>query len=460
MSQLAIANGRVELCDFLLTRYESFRNLIEFGLSSLLRQQPGHLIRPSVLELLASKYGIHMDIDANALCERITPPRYWYSLGPTVLFHQRSLIDHLPIQERLHVAMSFQSLEDFMRAVGSANWNDLAHCSTPFGKTALHWAAMHCVRRSGDTEHGEYPTKSIEISNFIANLLRTGAPPHALDAHGETPLLSLTYHTALRSRNLVRFQEKCGQALGVWSSILTACGLSLSTYAERENELSGSKYVETYEWYPQKIMFEGVFVSNVVLIIEWSTRSCVEIWQHQFPPGSFLCYSQDQPVICWDPTDYDGTNMYWQQVRTVHPRPRLLRSPPPELAESLHGAMIAVGMFDRAQDDHGIVAATIRNNQISVDRGHLKRSRGSSAPPLGRFTADGLCGKFIGKKSRLGRHLHQWEVDVFRCPVTATWCLSKLYGDPMQAARQCMNGCHGVHGLLGRTRSKLLYEYR
>lgn len=107
-----------------------------------------------------------------------------------------------------------------MHAIGSADWNALAHCSTFSGRTALHWAASHCVRGLDDTEHGEYPTKSIEISNFIANLLRAGAPPHALDADGETPLLNLMSVTAYRTHSMVRYQNHCSRALGIWSSIL------------------------------------------------------------------------------------------------------------------------------------------------------------------------------------------------------------------------------------------------
>lgn len=445
----------------MLTRYESFRDLIECGFSSFLRQHPEHYATPSVLELMISKYGVRIDVDVNAL-GNYRSPFYWENFYTTILMHQKNLLDHLPIQERLRLAMHVRSPEDFVLAVGPASWSDLAHCSTSFGETALHWAARRYMRWSDDTEHGESPTKSTEISNLIANLLRAGALPHALSASGQTPLQVLVSHTLFHTHNMIQLENSFNEALRTWGSNLTACELSLSRYAERENELWTSKSLRigSYSADRQKLTLEGVLVSNDVLAVEFSTRGSMPIWQYQPPPGSFPCHLQDQPIICWTPTDYDGTRTYWREVGTVYTRSRLIRPPAAGRTATLYDATIALEIFHCAQDDHGTVQAAIRRNENLIDRGCAKRRRSSSAPPPGRYTTDDLFHGFDDDIGKPHGYLRQWEIYVSKCPLTATWCLSRRYGHPMETARHCMSGRHGVHGLLYWRRNELLYEFR
>lgn len=136
---------------------------------------------------------------------------------------------------------------------------------------------------------------------------------------------------------------------------------------------------------------------NDVLVLELNTRICLDIWQYQPPPGSFPSYSQDQPVICWTPTHHDGTIMYWQYVRTVYTRPKLVRSTPPGHTGSSYDTMVTLSMFHCAQDDHGTVQAAIRRNEKSTDRGGVRRRRSSSAPASGRYATDGMCHRYDEK---------------------------------------------------------------
>lgn len=432
---------------------------MECGFSSILREHPVHYAKPSVLELMISKYGARVDFDVSTL-DNLRLPFFSGNFYSTILVHQRDLFDHLPLGERLQLAMELDSLEYLMHTVGSANWNNLAQCSTPLGQTALHWAASRCMRWSYIPGDGACLTKSIEISDFIVKLFSAGALAHALDASGKTPLLSLVSNIVAGTISMERLQNNCNQALGVWSSILKACGLSLSTYAERECGLLRSKYVANYAWPYREITFEGVFLLNDVLVLELSTRLRSDIWQYQPPPGSFPSYSQDQAVICWTPTRHDGTIMYWHHVRTVYTRPKLVRSTPPGHTGSSYDTTITLSMFHCAQDDHGTVQAAIRRNEESTDRGGVRRRRSSSAPSSGRYATDGMCHRYNERNGNTLCRLQSWRVEVSVCPLTATWCLSEILVDPMEAARECTNGCHGVHGLLSRTRSELSYEHR
>jgi hypothetical protein len=469
--QMAVKHRQLELCDYLLTRFEPLRNDDQLQEAALMLDLVPVKWRKRYtkqwFELFVGKFGMDVDvIDASSRLLQFFQDNF-QELSEVILSHQSVDLTEWPLQARFKVAMRLENRTplEFMRIVGLPVSNELAQLSDAQMGTALHWAAKewHQYANFAPGPGTVQTSRHNDREAFVLALLEHKQLLHALDKYGKTPLTSLTCQVRWgynREQDELWLPYDFSQGFVVptehWSMLLHRAGVPLPQYVARENVLLKT-HVNKYDLHLMTKLGRAYVLSRFVLSkykelqLEATALTTMNIWEFRPPPGLFLNPSHDESSkIFWPPNADDrGDRPFWQKTSS-----RDLRSSPFRLTTSheLHTDEFTVfrALFQRTHDDHSALALLAgrdrrRRAHEEREKSRHKRPRSSSMPPpLGVAHLHKKPAGFTLYRSRF-RVSGEGNIvpRLHKCPFDSQWGFSAPNEHTSQSWRACMKGCQG-----------------
>lgn len=469
--QMAVKHRQLELCDYLLTRFEPLRNDDQLQEAALMLDLVPVKWRKRYtkqwFELFVGKFGMDVDvIDASSRLLQFFQDNF-QELSEVILSHQSVDLTEWPLQARFKVAMRLENRTplEFMRIVGLPVSNELAQLSDAQMGTALHWAAKewHQYANFAPGPETVQTSRHNDREAFVLALLEHKQLLHALDKYGKTPLTSLTCQVRWgynREQDELWLPYDFSQGFVVptehWSMLLHRAGVPLPQYVARENVLLKT-HVNKYDLHLMTKLGRAYVLSRFVLSkykelqLEATALTTMNIWEFRPPPGLFLNPSHDESSnIFWPPNADDrGDRPFWQKTSS-----RDLRSSPFRLTTSheLHTDEFTVfrALFQRTHDDHSALALLAgrdrrRRAHEEREKSRHKRPRSSSMPPpLGVAHLHKKPAGFTLYRSRF-RVSGEGNIvpRLHKCPFDSQWGFSAPNEHISQSWRACMKGCQG-----------------
>lgn len=474
--QMAVKHRQLELCDYLLTRFDPLRNDDQLQEAALMLELVPVKWRKRYtkrwFELFVGKFGMDVDvIDASPRLLKFFQVNF-QELSEVILSHQSVDLKDWPLQARFKVAMRLEHRTpfEFQRIVGLPVSNELAQLSDARIGTALHWAAKewHQYANFSPGAGVVQTLKHNDREAFVLTLLEHKQLLHALDKYGKTPLTSLTCQVRCdysREQDELWLPYDFSQGFVIptehWGRLLHRAGVSLPQYVARENAMLATlvnkadhhlmtKLGKTYE------LSRFVLSEHKELQLEVTALTRMGIWDFRPPPGLFLDPSdQEFSKIFWPPnTDDDRSGRpFWQKTSS-----RDLRSMPFRLTTSheLYTDEFTVfrALFQRTHDDHSALALLAgrdrrrrcahREVEEDKSRRHKRPRSSSTPPPLGVAHLHRKPAGFTLYKSRF-RVSGEGDIvpRLHKCPFDERWGFSAPNEHPSQSWRACMKGCQG-----------------
>ncbi|KAM0715292.1 hypothetical protein Q7P37_008790 [Cladosporium fusiforme] len=484
---IAASRGRIDLCDFLLQEFPSFREdtVLKRALEAFIDffsrlSRVGYQSRTEAMyRLFIGKYGLDVDLD-NASYHQHRPRELGQAMSASSIQNNflltadclRTISDsqlvpfaQRPLAQRFALTVNSQGQlsRNFIRLVSPDDPGQLAFRTDDHGKTALHWAA----EQSQYSWQGEDNRSS---ASLVTELLRMGANLHALTSTHETPLTKMLL--AMSSRNLKLLEDKNGSvlpdemvksAIKQWGVLLAESGISghlLQNYASAETTLQ-RRLNEMGHWYQWSE--NGWFTVRELLVLDdlhLGINIChgtgIKTWTYRPPPGTWLTSAYYPSTICWAPSrDFEGKDCYlWQSegVHSIQPAPvesrRELQSCSMSLMQVSNGAW--KDLFTGTQDDHGPVARMLPRYLLNIERNIVlrdslphERQRFSHSSPFPVSEFERVCSRSVGYLWERIRGPKHWVHSVEKCMLDGKWKIGPPSWENLEFhERQCMHGCY------------------
>lgn len=337
----------------------------------------------------------------------------------------------------------------FSVAMSSMGWpadaliNFLQPCSTSQlttaqdsqRRTALHWAAKHLgywTWISKDYEICTDDTKAKSYAKLATKLLNMGSNAHAVNTFHETPLMAMLHQ-------LIMFYNwsVCANLVKRWGEIMVQAGLDLKAYVDIENSLllslaekcRGTDWESYASLHPAETQL--TILPNYTLAAQITFCRPLSIWEQWMPPGAWNGDSRLPTKSIGVPIEVsDDELLYWRNTKTVkiYSRPYLVQATskadrPFYSSEDFEENWRA--LFERVQDDHGMVATTVSRGRSCKQAGSIATTaRALSVPPkMTHPRHNGLPTDGYGLKVHMA--CDRWMLMVYRCPFEPRW---KLWG--------------------------------
>jgi hypothetical protein len=448
--QLAASYGHIELCKFLLEQHSYFCD--DTTMHSALHRfiecsryyRAGNDFRSArqrandMYYLFMDRYGLVVQSSEEV------DYKYNISFGENVesnlLLTERSLRHMLDGQLIASIRRSAFSIK-FPAAMRSVGWppdmfleflqpydpTQLVTATDGKARTVLHWAAKHfgywaCAWNNRDSCPDDTMINS--YATLLRKFILLGADVHAVTSQYETPLT-----TALHQIMAFTDWPACALAIKRWGETLVEAGIVLNRYIQVENALLRSLAGKSRAWESNihymllPHMTQLLIVEGSILAAEIQFCRPIDVWECRTSPGAWDTESRLPTRSFLQPPRRGDHSLFWHEVEKVriYSEPYLIqgtsRSAMPfySLEDSEDNW---TALFERTQDDHGLVARTIlRDRSRSEAKIPLLRDRASSVPPeLTRKRYNRLpTHSSPAREIILGND--RWIPVVYRCPI-------------------------------------------